>query len=117
MLRRYVSICCVARRGLVVVVVFFDVGVAGADFFAFVLAARDCFVVLDVASVRGGGVAVHVIGVNVDAAVGPGATPRAIVDDHDVAAPHEVAAAPSPWAEKSPDADAESETDGAADEE
>src|ERR1700722_20850204 len=88
------------------------------DFFAFVLAARDGFVVLDVVGVRGRrGVAVDVIGMNVDAAVGPGATPRAIVEDHDVAAPHEVAAAPSPRTEERADRYAEAEADGAADEE
>src|SRR5262245_24174823 len=99
------------------VFVFFDVGVAFAHDGAFVFAARDGFVVLDEVGVGRGGVAVHFIRVNVDAAVDPGATPRTIVDDHDVAAPDEVAAAPTPRAEVGTDGDTEAEADGAADEE
>src|SRR5580765_2101756 len=95
-----------------------DVGMTAAREFAFVFATRNQFVVFDHA--RGSGdrtsrdrsVTMHGrVRMDVGTAIDPGASPRAIVDDHDVIAPAEVRIAPSPGAEECTDRNAEPEAD------
>src|SRR4029077_337219 len=105
--------------------VLFNVRVTFARVAAFLFAAVDEFMVLDDARRRAAEYAAWTrpvtvdrrIGVDVGAAIDPGAIPAGVVDVDHVIVPAEAAGRPHPGTEIGADADAEAEADCAANEE